>query len=263
VLWTTLLSFTSTRLLPRYDLVGLRNYQALLADPRFALSFRNLLLFGVVFGAITLVAGFLLAAGLHAASAAARPVLRVVFLAPLSISWLLTGLVWQWILNPGLGLEAALHRLGWTTVHIDWIVREQTALYMVAVAGAWHFAGLIMVLFLAGLRGIDPDIWKMLRLERIPPWRAYAQVALPMLRPYVLTAVLLLAFAVAHTFDLVIAMTGGGPGFATDLPTLLIYDALFPRSQAGVAAACAVVLMAAVVVAVLPYVLLELGRNRR
>jgi glucose/mannose transport system permease protein len=221
-----------------------------------------LLLFGLLFIAATLLTGLLLAISVDALGARARPVARMVFLYPLSVSWLVTGLVWQWILNPGLGLERQITALGWTGFRMDALVREQTALYAVVGAGAWHFAGLVMALFLAGLGGIDPDIRKALRVEGIPMGPAYLHVILPMLRPYAGTALLLLAFASARTFDLVVAMTGGGPGFATDLPTLLIYDAMFPRSQAGVAAAAAVALMSTSVLVLAPYLALELRRDR-
>ena len=192
-----------------------------------------------------------------------RPVLRMVFLYPLSVSWLVTGLVWQWVLNPGLGLERAVQALGWSGFRFDALVREQTAIYTVVGAGAWHMCGLVMALFLAGLRGIDPDIWQATRIEGIPAWRAYWHVILPMLRPYALTVVLLLSFAVARMFDLVVAMTGGGPGFATDMPALLIYDHDVPpqpgRRRRSRGASCSMLTMLAVLA---PYVAIELRRNR-
>lgn len=252
IIWTCVISFTSTRMLPRYDFVGFRRHHELWADPRFASSFGNLVVFGILFIAATLLVGLALAIAVER-TARGRAVLTTIYLYPLAISWLLTGLVWQWLLNPGLGLEASVRALGWSGFRLDFLVREPTALYAVVGAGAWHFAGFTMALFLAGLRGIDPEIRNALRTEAVPAAAAYLHVILPMLRPYLLAAVLLLAFAVVHTFDLVVAMTGGGPGFATDLPTLFIYDAMFLHGQAGVAAAGAVALMASALLVMLPY----------
>lgn len=242
--------------------MGPRNYVALAQDPRFWDSFGHLFLFGLLFIGGTLVIGVLLAIGIDALAAPGRSVARMVFLYPLSVSWLVTGLVWQWILNPSLGLEREIAGLGWTGLRIDALVRERWAIYTVAGAGTWHFAGFIMALFLAGLRGIDPEIRNALRVEGVRSAPAYLHVILPMLRPYFATALLLLGFAAARTFDLVVAMTGGGPGFATDLPTLLIYDAMFPRSQAGVAAAGAVALMSTSVLVLAPYLALQFRRHR-
>ena len=262
ILWTAVISFTATRLLPRYAFVGFRNYARLLEDQRFWQSFGNLFVFGALFIGAATLAGLLLAIAIDRLGRRTRPLLRMVFLYPLSVSWLVTGLIWQWILNPGLGLERAIQALGWSGFRFDALVREPTAIYTVVGAGAWHICGLVMALFLAGLRGVDPQIWQATRVEGIPLWRAYLHVVLPMLRSYALTAVLLLSFVVARTFDLVVAMTGGGPGFATDMPALLIYDDMFPRSQAGVAAACAIVLMLTMIVVLAPYVTIELRRNR-
>jgi glucose/mannose transport system permease protein len=262
IAYTVGISFTSTRLLPRYDFVGWRNYALLLEDPRFGKAFLDLLVFGSLFIAATLVLGLVLALAIDAVGGRARQALQLIFVYPLSVSWLVTGLIWQRILNPGLGLEQAVHALGWAGFRFDWLVRPETALYTVVAAAVWHMAGLVMTLFLAGLHGIDPNIRRALRTEGVPRWRADLHVTIPMLRPYVVTSVLLLSFVVARTFDLVVAMTGGGPGFATDLPTLLIYDLMFPRSRAGTSAACAVVLMVTMTAVLAPYVAIEMRRRR-
>lgn len=260
VLWTAGLSVTPTRLMPRYEFIGLRNYATLLDDPRAWQAWRNLLLLGALFVGASLAAGVLLAVALDRLARGAQTALSLVFLAPLSLSWLVTGLLWQWVLNPELGLERALRLLGWHGARFDALVRQETALYVVAGAATWHAAGLVMALFLAGLRGIDPEIRRALASDGIPVHRAYLHVLLPMLRPQLFTAVVLLAFIVARMFDLVVAMTGGGPGFATDLPALYIYDHMFPRSRAGVAAAGAVMLMLTMLAVLAPYLAFELRR---
>lgn len=260
--WTVAISLTGSRLLPRYSYNGFGNYAALAGDSRFGRSFGNLAVFGVLHVGLALVLGALLAIGLDRLRRGPADGLRLIYLLPLSMSWLVTGLVWQWILNPGLGLERAVQALGWTGFQFDVLVRQDTAIYALVAAGVWHVAGLVMALFLTGLRGVDPDIWRATRAEGIPIWRVYLHVVLPMLRTYALTAVLLLLFGVVRMFDLVVAMTGGGPGFATDMPALFVYDMTFSRSRLGIGAASAVILMLTAMSVLAPFLALEL-RSRR
>ena len=262
IAWTVAISVTGSRLLPRYEFTGFGNYAALIDDARFGRSFANLAVFGVLHVGIALVVGVLLAIGLDRLRRGPADTLQLVYLLPLSTSWLVTGLVWQWVLNPGMGVERAVQALGWTGFRFDVLVRQDTAIYALVAAGVWHVAGLVMALFLAGLRGVDPDIWRAARAEGIPTWRTYLHVVLPMLRTTALTAVLLLSFGVVRMFDLVVAMTGGGPGFATDMPALFIYDMTFSRSRLGIGAASAVMLMLTMLAVLAPYLALELRRRR-
>jgi glucose/mannose transport system permease protein len=260
IAWTLVISLTSSRMLPRYDFVGLRNYLALLEDERFHVAFTNLFVFGFWFIGGTLVAGFLLAV-LVDLSGRAGAVFRTIYLYPLAISWLVTGLLWQWILNPTFGLERAVRGLGFDSFVFDWITRQDRALYTLVIAAVWHIAGLVMAIFLAGLRSIDREIWKATRIDGVPAWRVYLHVVLPMLRPYVLTVVMLLSFGVIRSFDLVVAMTGGGPGFATDMPALFMYDHTFTRSRLGSGAASAVMMMGTMIIVLAPYLYLELRKR--
>ena len=262
IAWTIAISLTGSRLLPRYVFTGFGNYAALIDDARFARSFANLAAFGVLHVGIALLLGILLAIGLDRLRRGPADGLHLIYLLPLSTSWLVTGLVWQWLLNPGLGLERAIQGLGWAGFRFDFLVRQDTAIYALVAAGVWHVAGLVMALFLAGLRGVDPDIWRAARAEGIPTWRTYVHIVLPMLRATTVTAVLLLSFGVVRMFDLVVALTGGGPGFATDMPALFIYDITFSRSRLGLGAASAVMLMLTTMAVLTPYLALELRRRR-
>jgi glucose/mannose transport system permease protein len=219
------------------------------------------LTFGALFVASAVVLGFLLAAMVDS-SGRTEGFFRTVFLCPLAISWLVTGLLWQWLLDPGHGIEAALRSVGFDRARFDWLVRQETALFTIVIAGLWHVAGLVMAIFLAGLRGLDPQIWQAARIDGVPGWRVYLHVILPMLRPQVLTAVLLLSFGVIRVFDLVVGMTGGGPGFATDMPALFMYDHAFTRGRLGIGAASAVLMMLTMAAALAPYLYLELSRRR-
>jgi glucose/mannose transport system permease protein len=262
IAWTVTVSFTASRRLPHFDFIGFGNYAELLGDARFRQAFGHLFLFGGLYVSLALLFGMVLALVIDRMGARDAAVFRLIFLFPLSMSWLVTGLVWQWILNPGLGLERAVRTLGLSGFRFDALVRPETALFTLVGAGCWHSAGMVMALFLTGLRGIEPELWKAARVEGIPILRVYWHVILPQLRPYGVTAVLLLAFGVARMFDLVVAMTGGGPGFATDMPTLYIQDYMFARGRLGFGAAAAVVLMATMIAALAPYLAIELRRRR-
>jgi glucose/mannose transport system permease protein len=260
--WTVVVSLSASRLLPRYEFVGLRNYLALLDGPRFPDSFANLIVYTSLLIVMALTLGLLLAILIDRMAGGMGRLYRVVFLTPLSVSWLVTGLVWQWVLNPDLGLERGLRSLGFPGFRFGVLVQPDTAIYVLSAAGVWHVTGMVMVLFLAGLRGVDPDLWKAARIEGIPVGRTYLHIVLPILRPYVLTAIALLLFTALRSFDLVVALTGGGPGFATDLPALFIYDYIFARGRLGVGAAGAVVLMLTVLVALAPTLAITLRRHR-
>jgi glucose/mannose transport system permease protein len=261
IAWTVVISATPSRLMPRYEFVGLENYRTILNDERFRESFGHLLLFGTVFVSLALCLGLLLAICIDRVGARRATAFQMVFLYPLSLSWLVTGVVWQWILNPGFGLERAVRELGVSRFVFDVLVRPETAIFAVAGAAIWHAAGMVMALLLVGLRNAEPDIWRASRVEGVPTARTYLHVILPMLRPYLATAVLLLSFGALRMFDLIVAMTAGGPGFATDVPAIYIYDYTFARGRLGAGTASAVVLMLTAAIVVAPYLALELRRR--
>jgi glucose/mannose transport system permease protein len=261
IVWTATISFTESRLLPRYTFLGFSNYASLIQDSRFRDAFVHLFVFGGLFVGASLLLGLLLAIGIDRLGTRAAAGLRMIYLFPLSVSWLVTGLVWQWILNPGLGLERAIRSMGYPGFTLPWLVRADTAIYVVAGAAVWHISGLVMALFLTGLREVDPDIWRAARVEGIPLARVYLHVILPLLRPYGISAITLLSFSVVRMFDLVVAMTGGGPGFATDLPTLYIYDSMFARGRLGQGAAASICLLLTVLVVLAPYLVIALRRR--
>ena len=187
---------------------------------------------------------------------------RTVFLYPMSLSLVVTGLAWQWMLNPTLGLQQMVHDLGFHEFTLDWLVSSRFAIYTVVLAAVWHGSGLIMVLFLSGLRAVDEDIWKSIHVEGIPAWRAYLSIIFPQLRPILLAAVLLLTFNVVRSFDLVVALTSGGPGFASDVPAKFIYDYFFARSNIARGAAAAVCTVMTVLLIILPYLYYELRKKQ-
>jgi glucose/mannose transport system permease protein len=257
-LWTLWISLTGSRTFPSGRFIGLAQYRRLFDNERWMLSLHNLAVYGVLFIVACLVIGFLLAVFIDQ-HVKGEGVLRTIFLYPYALSFVATGLVWQWLLTPGDGIDGALRGFG-LDVHLDWIVSQDLAIYTVVIATVWQASGLVMALMLAGLRGVDPEIWKAARLDGIPAWRVYAQIVLPLLWPTVATVLLLLATAVAKLYDAVVAMTQGGPGIASEVPAKFIMDHLFLRSNVGLASAGAVVLLVPVLALLAPY---AYARSRR
>jgi glucose/mannose transport system permease protein len=255
-LWSLRVSLSSSRTFPVDDFVGLAQYARLFANDRWLLSLENLALYGALFTAACLVLGFLLAA-LIDRQVRVEAALRTAFLYPYAMSFIATGVVWQWLLNPANGIQEVVRRLGFPAFQFDWIVDPNKVLYTIVIATVWQFAGLVMVIVLAGLRGVDPDIWKAARLEGIPTWRAYVSIVLPMLWHSIATAAILLLAAVVKLYDAVVAMTQGGPGTASEVPAKFIMDHLFGRANIALASAGSIVLLMTVLALLAPVVYLR------
>jgi glucose/mannose transport system permease protein len=262
MLWTVRLSFTSSKLLPTLDFVGLDQYRRLFANPRFLISIENVVIFGALFMLGCLVLGFLLAVFIDQ-RVRAEGALRTIYLYPHALSFIVTGLVWQWFLNPTLGLEKLMQDAGWTSFTFDWLVNPEMVIYTLVIAGIWQSAGLIMAILLAGLRGVDEDLWKAARVDGIPTWRVYVSIVLPILRPMLITSTVLLAIAVVKVYDLVVAMTTGGPGTSSEMPAKFVMDHLFERANVGLATACATVMLVTVVAVLAPWFYAQYGPSKR
>ncbi|QQN61690.1 sugar ABC transporter permease [Bradyrhizobium diazoefficiens] len=251
-IWTIWISFTPSTLVPVPGWVGLRNYTSVIASRNWQIAFDNLLLFGIAFVLLSLMTGLLLAILLDQ-RIRGENVLRTIFLYPLAVSFVVTGTVWSWLLNPGIGIEKLVHDLGWTSFHFDWLVNRDMAIWTIVIAAVWQSSGFAMALFLAGLRSVDADIIKAAQIDGAGPMRTYLRVILPTLWPITITVVVVqLQFAIS-AFDLVRALTNGGPGIATQLPALVVYDLMFQRSQLGRGAAAAVLMLLILLAVLLPY----------
>jgi glucose/mannose transport system permease protein len=262
MLWTVRLSFTSSSLLPKLDFVGFEQYERLLSNARFLVSVQNVVVFGALFLLGCLVLGFLLAVFIDQ-RVRAEGTFRTIYLYPHAMSFIVTGLVWQWFLNPGLGLEKLMREAGWEGFTFDWLVNRQMVVYTLVIAGVWQSAGLIMAILLAGLRGVDEDLWKAARVDGIPTWRVYASIVLPILRPMLITSTVLLAIAVVKVYDLVVAMTNGGPGIASEMPAKFVMDHLFERANVGLATAAATVMLVTVIALLAPWLYAQYGPSPR
>ena len=253
MLWTVRLSFTSSTLLPKLDWVGLAQYSRLFTNDRFLISAENIAIFGVLFVSGCLILGFLLAVFIDQ-NVRAEGVFRTVFLYPFAMSFVVTGVAWQWFLNPQLGLQKLVRDMGFPNFTFDWLVNQDMAIYTIVIAGLWHGSGLTMAILLAGLRGVDEDLWKAAKVDGIPTWRVYTSIVLPLLRPMIVTATVLLATGVVKLYDLVVAMTLGGPGIATEVPAKFVMDYLFERNNIALGTAAATIMLITVVVVLAPWV---------
>lgn len=259
--WNGYLSLSASRILPNYEFVGLQQYLALWESDRFRVAMTNMGIFGVLFIGGAMAVGVLLAILLDQ-KVRAEGALRTIYLYPMAVSMIVTGTAWKWILNPGLGLEHLMHLWGFENFSFDWLVQQDTAIYCIVIAGVWQSAGFVMALFLAGLRGIDESIIKAAQVDGASLPRIYWSIILPSLRPVFFSTLMVVAHLAIKSFDLVMALTAGGPGYATDLPATFMYATAFTRGQIGMGAASATVMLATVAAIVVPYLYSELRSKK-
>jgi glucose/mannose transport system permease protein len=257
ILWTGVISVTSSKFVPTYDFVGLEQYVRLWATPRWHTAVANLFIFSALFLTLSTGLGLIMAILLDQ-NIRAEGALRAVYLYPMALSFIVTGTAWKWIMNPGLGIQRVVNDLGWTDFRFDWITNPDMAIYTVVVAGVWQSSGFAMAIFLAGLRGIDNSVIKAAQIEGASLPRIYRQIIIPMLRPAMLSVIVLLSYIAIKSFDLVLALTNGGPGTATELPSTFMFSATFRRNQMGVGAASAVMMLMTVAAIIIPYLYSEL-----
>lgn len=257
ILLNAWLSFTKSRMLPKYDWAGTLQYEKLFANDRWWVAAENLVIFGVLFIVICMALGLLLAILLDQ-RVRAEGAIRTIFLYPMALSFIVTGTAWKWILNPGLGLEKVVKDLGFENFSFDWLVDPEMAIYTVVIAGVWQASGFVMALFLAGLRGVDDSIIKAAQIDGASLPKIYWRIIIPSLRPVFFSALIILTHISIKSFDLVIALTGGGPGYSSDVPATFMYTFAFTRGQIGLGAASSMMMLGVVVAIIVPYLYSEL-----
>jgi glucose/mannose transport system permease protein len=260
--WTIWISLSNSTLLPDYTISGFHQYVELWSNRRWSIAYTNLFLFTSLYVVGTTVIGLFLAI-LIDQRVRAEALWRTIYLYPLAISFVVTGTVWRWLLSPSTGIESVIRQLGWAGFKFDWIVQREMAIYTVVITGIWQASGFVMALFLAGLRSIDPDLVKAAQIDGASMKRIYWRIILPAIGPiFVSVLVVLLQFAI-KTFDLVIALTGGGPGVATTVPAIYVYDLMFQRGQMAEGAAAAIMILVALSLVLVPYTIWTNWRQRR
>jgi glucose/mannose transport system permease protein len=259
--WIGALSLTPSRGRIQWQWAGFDQYVRLFADEAWIASLVNLAVFLPVAIGLPLALGALLAILLDQ-RIRAEGVLRTLYLYPLALSWIVSGTLWLWMLRPDIGIESVLKRIGFANASFDWVVNPDYAIYAIALVAVWHSTGFVMAMFIAGLRGIDDSIVKAARIDGASLPRVYWSIILPALRPTVFSALLILLPAMIKTYDLVVVLTQGGPGHSSMLPAVFAYERFFARNLMGLGAAAGVVILALCVAIAVPYILVELKRQR-
>ncbi|WP_439154030.1 carbohydrate ABC transporter permease [Yoonia sp.] len=259
--WTVVYSFTGSRMLPRTNWVGLDQYERLWASDRWIISIKNLALYGVCSMIFTLVVAFTLAALLDR-KIRFEGAFRTIFLYPFALSFVVTGLAWQWILNPDFGLQSVVRSWGWESFTFNPLNDPDTVMFGLLIAGLWQGTGLIMCIMLAGLRGIDEDIWKAARVDGIGTIKTYLLVIIPMMRPVFITSLVLIASGIIKLYDLVVAQTNGGPGISSEVPAKYVIEYMFRAQNLGQGFAASTMMLVSVVIILIPWAYLEFGGRK-
>ncbi|SMC82765.1 sugar ABC transporter permease [Rhizobium sp. RU36D] len=261
-IWTIVYSFTNSKLLPRLNFVGFDQYERLWDAPRWVMSISNLAIYGALSLIFSLLIGFVLAA-LMDQKIRFENTFRTIFLYPFALSFIVTGLVWQWVLNPDFGVQSVVRSLGWESFTFNPLYDQQIVIYGILIAALWQGTGLVMCLMLAGLRGIDEDIWKAARVDGIPMWKTYVMIIIPMMRPVFVTTLVIIASGIVRVYDLVVAQTSGGPGIASEVPAKYVYDYMFQAQNLGQGFAASTMMLITVAIIIVPWAYLEFGGKKR
>lgn len=259
--WTVVYSFTNSKLLPRLKFVGLQQYDRLWSNSRWLVSIENLMLYGVFALVFTILIGFLLAVLLDQ-KIRFEDTFRTVMLYPFALSFIVTGLVWQWILNPEFGVQSMVRAMGWESFTFNPLYDPEIVMFGLLIAGLWQGTGFVMCIMLAGLRGIDEDIWKAARVDGISRWKTYLFIVVPMMRPVFITTLVIVASGIIKLYDLVVAQTSGGPGNASQVPAMYVYDYMFTAQNLGQGLAASSMMLLSVLIVLIPWAYLEFGGRK-
>ncbi len=259
--WSIVYSFTSSKSLPKENFVGFKQYDRLFDSSRWQVSVENVAIYGVCSLVFSLTIGFLLAVALDQ-KIRFENTFRTIFLYPFALSFIVTGLVWQWLLNADFGIAQVIRDIGFTNFELSILSSREYAIYAIIIAGLWQGTGFVMALMLAGLRGIDQDIWKASRVDGIPAWRTYIFIVIPMMKPVFITTLVIIASGIVKVFDLVVALTAGGPGGSSELPAKYVYDFMFGRANLGQALAASTIMLTTVLIILIPWAYLEFSQKK-
>jgi glucose/mannose transport system permease protein len=256
ILFTIFLSFTSSTIMPTTEVVGGEAYSRLMGLSNWTVSVKNLGIFASLYIVTCAVLGLTLAV-LIDQKIRAESAFRSIFLYPMALSFIVTGTAWKWVMDPSIGLERTMRGLGWESFSFGWVKDSDLAIYCLVIAAVWQTSGFVMALFLAGLRGVDSEVINAARLDGASTWRIYKRVIFPQLGASFVSALVILAHMAIKSYDLVIALTGGGPGRATWLPSVFMYQYTFTRNEMAVGAASAVLMLIAIGIVVIPHIIRE------
>lgn len=263
--WTGYVSLSNyNSLIPDFSFAGLKNYMYLFQDFRFQADLRNTLFFTILFIGAVIVIGMGLAILLDQ-KLKGESVFRNIFLFPMALSFVVTGVVWQWLLNPSTGFNQFLSVFGiqpkWYTdttilAGFEWGSIEfglPVAIIAVVIAAVWQMTGFSLAMYLAGLRGIPDELREAARMDGATEFQVYWKVVLPMLAPITMSVIIIMAHISLKIFDLIYAMTGSGANFVTDVPGVYMFETTFRGNYYANGAAIAMIMLLLVAVFIVPY----------
>jgi glucose/mannose transport system permease protein len=270
--WTTTVSLSKwNSILPDYTWAGLENFKNLFSQQRFGIDLWNTLFFTMFFLVICVGIGLLLAILLDQ-RVKGEGIFRTIYLFPMALSFVFTGVIWQWIFAPGTadrlrGVNALLHLVGLDALRWKWYTDTSSigpfhvALIPVIIAAAWQLIGYTMAMYLAGLRGIPEEIREAARVDGASEISIYRRIILPMLQPITLSALIILGHISLKIFDLVYSMTGSGPAFVTDMPGIFMFETTFRGNHYAQGAAISIVMLLMIAVVIIPYLIYSFRRE--
>ena len=261
IAFTFVLSFTDSKMMAKFDFVGFKNYATLFSLPNWQTALKNLAIFATLYIVVCSAVGLLVAILLDQ-KIRAEGFIRTIYLYPMALSFIVTGTAWKWFLDPGIGLQAVVRSWGWESFTFEWIKDSDMAIYTIVIAAVWQTSGFVMAMFLAGLRGIDNEVMKAAQIDGASTFALYRRIVIPQLRPAFMSAFVVLAHMAIKSYDLVIALTGGGPGTATELPATFMYSYTFTRNQMGIGAASATIMLMAIASIMVPYIWSEVRERK-
>ena len=253
IAWTVWLSMTNSTLLPSHKFVGLEQYYKLFQNDRWWIAIKNLGIFSSLYVGISIALGLALAIFLDQ-KIRMENTIRSIYLYPMALSFVVTGTAWKWMLNPSHGVEKVLQNLGFANASFDWLVNPKMAIYTVVIAAVWQSSGFVMALFLSGLRGVDEKMIQAAQIDGANAWQIYRKIIIPSMSAVFFSAIMILTHIAIKSFDLVMALTQGGPGYATELPATFMYTFAFQRSKMAMGSASAVMMLMAVMAIIVPFV---------
>ena len=259
--WTFYISLTKSKLLPNYEFWGIHQYVRLWQMPRWHIAVENLFIFTSLFIILCIFIGVILSIFLDQ-KIRSEGVIKTIYLYPMALSFIVTGTAWKWILNPTMGIEKFANQIGFENFQFDWLVTPGMSIYTVVIAGVWQSSGFIMAIFLAGLRSIDDEVIKAAKVDGASTFSIYIKIVLPMMRPVFMSAIVILVHLSIKSYDLVIALTAGGPGISSDMPAVFMTKMAFGRSEVGLASASAIMMFATVSAIIVPYLYSEFRREQ-
>ncbi|MGC8972446.1 MAG: carbohydrate ABC transporter permease [bacterium] len=259
IIWTGWISLTNWRdVFPDFTYVGLKNYVELFQNLRFQIDFKNVLVFTTLFLFFCTLIGLFLAILLDR-KIKYENLFRSIYLFPMAISFIVTGVVWRWLLNPGtqttgpIGINMLLEQIGLGFLKSKWYTDPNVGIKAVVIAAVWQMSGYVMAMYLAGIRSIPNELSEAAQVDGASIWQIYRYIILPLLRPVTLGAVIILTHISLKIFDLVVAMTGAGIGFSCDVPALFMYDTTFRGNFFAQGASIATILLISIAVLIIPY----------